>query len=115
MGIQDCCYAPVKKRGAGNTLRMGQACIPCRWVVTSGNFKKFEGTNEILLRLGREKVWVATYLELRLGDVGIDSAHRDATLGNLVRHVRTGIRSPRARTADLSPAEVPLPAPLDPL
>jgi hypothetical protein len=30
MGIEDCSYGSVKKRGVGNTLRMGQACIPCR-------------------------------------------------------------------------------------
>ncbi|KAF9779636.1 hypothetical protein BJ322DRAFT_369328 [Thelephora terrestris] len=30
LGIQDCHYAPVKKRGAGSTLRMNEACVPCR-------------------------------------------------------------------------------------
>ena len=30
MDIEDCSYGSVKKRGAGSTLRMGQACIPCR-------------------------------------------------------------------------------------
>ncbi|KAF9783513.1 hypothetical protein BJ322DRAFT_158918 [Thelephora terrestris] len=30
MGIEDCRYDPVKKRGIGNTLRTGGACIPCR-------------------------------------------------------------------------------------
>ncbi|KAF9779637.1 hypothetical protein BJ322DRAFT_369970 [Thelephora terrestris] len=30
LGIQDCRYAPVKKRGAGSILRMGEACVPCR-------------------------------------------------------------------------------------
>lgn len=32
LGIRDCTYISVKKRGAGNTLRTGQACVPCRWV-----------------------------------------------------------------------------------
>ncbi|KAF9779641.1 hypothetical protein BJ322DRAFT_368458 [Thelephora terrestris] len=30
MNVQDCHYLPVKKRGAGNTLRMREACLPCR-------------------------------------------------------------------------------------
>ena len=30
MGIEDCRYRSVKKRGIGTTLRMGQACVPCR-------------------------------------------------------------------------------------
>ncbi|KAF9779633.1 hypothetical protein BJ322DRAFT_370638 [Thelephora terrestris] len=30
LGIQDCGYTTVKKRGIGNTLRMREACIPCR-------------------------------------------------------------------------------------
>ncbi|KAF9779638.1 hypothetical protein BJ322DRAFT_369059 [Thelephora terrestris] len=30
LGIQDCSYIPVKKRGSGTTLRMGEACVLCR-------------------------------------------------------------------------------------
>ena len=30
MGIQDCVYEQVKKRGIGKTLRMGEACACCR-------------------------------------------------------------------------------------
>ena len=30
LGIDECLYVPVKKRGAGNTLRMGEACQRCR-------------------------------------------------------------------------------------
>ena len=30
VGIEDCSYGSVKKRGSGNTLPTGQACIPCR-------------------------------------------------------------------------------------
>ena len=26
LGIDECLYVPVKKQGAGNTLRMGEAC-----------------------------------------------------------------------------------------
>ena len=35
MDIRDCIYTSVKKRGIGNTLRMGQACVPFRWVVAN--------------------------------------------------------------------------------
>jgi hypothetical protein len=34
MGIQDCIYEQVKKRGIGKTLRMGEACTCCRLVRT---------------------------------------------------------------------------------
>ena len=44
MNIQDRLYTPVKKRGIGNTLRMGQACIPCRLVVASGYSEGLDGT-----------------------------------------------------------------------
>jgi hypothetical protein len=30
MGIQDCIYEQVKKRGVGKTLKMGEACTSCR-------------------------------------------------------------------------------------
>jgi len=30
MGIEDCVYGSVKKRGVGKTLKMGQACAYCR-------------------------------------------------------------------------------------
>jgi len=30
MGIEDCVYDHVKKRGIGKTLRMGEACKRCR-------------------------------------------------------------------------------------
>jgi hypothetical protein len=30
MEIEDCIYEPVKKRGVGKTLRMGEACASCR-------------------------------------------------------------------------------------
>jgi hypothetical protein len=30
MGIQDCVYEKVKKRGVGKTLKMGEACACCR-------------------------------------------------------------------------------------
>jgi len=30
MGIEDCVYDGIKKRGIGKTLRMGQACSYCR-------------------------------------------------------------------------------------
>ena len=30
MEIEDCIYEPVKKRGVGKTLRMGEACACCR-------------------------------------------------------------------------------------
>jgi len=36
MGIEDCRYCSVKKRGIGTTLRMGQACVPCRSVFAGG-------------------------------------------------------------------------------
>ena len=30
MGVELCVYDQVKKRGAGSTLRMGEACERCR-------------------------------------------------------------------------------------
>jgi len=30
MGIEDCIYDHIKKRGIGKTLKMGQACNLCR-------------------------------------------------------------------------------------
>jgi len=30
MGIEDCAYSYVKKRGIGKTLKMGAACAYCR-------------------------------------------------------------------------------------
>jgi len=32
MGIEDCVFDNFQKRGIGKTLRMGEACIYCRWV-----------------------------------------------------------------------------------
>ena len=32
MGIEDCTYAQIKRRGTGKTLRMGEACEYCRSV-----------------------------------------------------------------------------------
>ena len=34
LGIEECTYGGVKKRGTGGTLRMGEACTPCRFVCT---------------------------------------------------------------------------------
>ena len=30
MGIEDCVYDNIKKRGVGKTLKMGEACAYCR-------------------------------------------------------------------------------------
>ena len=30
MGIEDCVFSSIKKRGIGKTLRMGEACTYCR-------------------------------------------------------------------------------------
>ncbi|KAF9642933.1 hypothetical protein BDM02DRAFT_3264295 [Thelephora ganbajun] len=40
VGIEDCRYGSVKKRGPGSILRMGQACIPCRQRKTKCDAKK---------------------------------------------------------------------------
>ena len=40
MGIEFCIYKQVKKRGAGTTLRMGEACEPCRSDVVNKPFKR---------------------------------------------------------------------------
>ena len=34
MGIEDCVYENIKKRGIGKTLKMREACIRCRSVKT---------------------------------------------------------------------------------
>ena len=43
VGIEDCRYHPVMKRGSGTTLGMGQACVSCRSVAASS---LPEGTRE---------------------------------------------------------------------
>ena len=35
MGIEECVYVNVKKRGIGNILKMREACIRCRSVTTN--------------------------------------------------------------------------------
>ena len=34
LGIEDCRYDSAKRRGPGNTLRTGQACVSCRRVAS---------------------------------------------------------------------------------
>jgi hypothetical protein len=43
MEIEDCIYEPVKKRGVGKTLRMGEACACCRLARPHG-----DATNDAL-------------------------------------------------------------------
>jgi hypothetical protein len=40
MEIQDCIYEPVKKRGVGKTLRMGEACACCRLARPHGDTER---------------------------------------------------------------------------
>jgi hypothetical protein len=40
MGIEDCVYEQVKKRGIGNTLRMGEACACCRSARTTRQYRE---------------------------------------------------------------------------
>jgi len=68
MGIEDCRYGSVKKRGIGSTLRMGQACVPC-WSVAASSLLKgaCETDTNTLLPLAARRRKAVSGLAFKVG------------------------------------------------